>query len=67
MRRHATAREPPENAAVADRVIVMDKGRIVQTGTWAELAEERDGLFRELLDLQRDRTVPAQRAAGEES
>ncbi|SOB85369.1 ATP-binding cassette domain-containing protein [Streptomyces sp. 1331.2] len=55
------------NAAVADRVIVMDKGRIVQTGTWAELAERPDGLFRELLDLQRDRTVPAQRAAGEES
>ncbi|MEV7360011.1 hypothetical protein [Kitasatospora sp. NPDC091276] len=49
------------NAAVADRVIVMDRGRIVQTGTWAELAARPDGLFRELLDLQRDRTVPAQR------
>ncbi|MEU9077731.1 ABC transporter ATP-binding protein [Kitasatospora sp. NPDC004745] len=49
------------NAAVADRVIVMDAGRIVQTGTWAELAARPDGLFRELLDLQRDRAVPAQR------
>ncbi|MFI5529998.1 ATP-binding cassette domain-containing protein [Kitasatospora sp. NPDC051853] len=51
------------NAALADRVVVMDRGRIVQSGTWAELAA-REGLFRELLDLQRDRTVPAPRAAG---
>ncbi|MDH6115258.1 ATP-binding cassette subfamily B protein [Kitasatospora sp. MAP12-15] len=52
------------NAAVADRVIVMDRGRVVQTGTWAELAEQQHGLFRELLDLQRDRAVPGQRTAG---
>ncbi|MFE4520346.1 ATP-binding cassette domain-containing protein [Kitasatospora sp. NPDC056783] len=55
------------NAAVADRVLVMDRGRIVQSGTWAELAARPDGLFRELLDLQRDRAVPAQRTGpGEE-
>ncbi|MFE4970961.1 ATP-binding cassette domain-containing protein [Kitasatospora sp. NPDC056651] len=55
------------NAAVADRVLVMDRGRIVQSGTWSELAARPDGLFRELLDLQRDRAVPAQRTgAGEE-
>ncbi|WP_232733854.1 ABC transporter ATP-binding protein [Kitasatospora sp. CB02891] len=48
------------NARLADRVIVVDRGRIVQTGTWDELAH-CDGLFRELLDLQADRTVPAQR------
>ncbi|MFB7618388.1 ATP-binding cassette domain-containing protein [Kitasatospora sp. NPDC056181] len=51
------------NAAVADRVIVMDAGRIVQTGTWHELAALEDGLFRELLDLQRDRSIPGQRTA----
>ncbi|GAA1936655.1 ATP-binding cassette domain-containing protein [Kitasatospora viridis] len=45
------------NAALADRVIVLDQGRIVQSGTWQELAEQPTGLFRELLDLQRDRTV----------
>ncbi|MGW4646891.1 ATP-binding cassette domain-containing protein [Kitasatospora sp. NPDC004289] len=49
------------NAALADRVIVMDAGRIVQSGTWPELAAEK-GLFRELLDLQRDRAVPAPRS-----
>ncbi|MCX4744916.1 ABC transporter ATP-binding protein/permease [Kitasatospora sp. NBC_01287] len=53
------------NAAVADRVIVMDQGRVTQTGTWQELADQRDGLFRELLDLQRDRAVPGQRTAPE--
>ncbi|WP_035803745.1 hypothetical protein [Kitasatospora mediocidica] len=49
------------NAAVADRVIVMDEGRVIQTGTWQELAEQQDGLFRELLDLQRDRAIPGPR------
>ncbi|MEU5383233.1 ABC transporter ATP-binding protein [Kitasatospora cineracea] len=49
------------NAKLADRVIVMDQGLIVQEGTWDELADLPDGLFRELLDLQQDRTVPAQR------
>ncbi|MCX4749207.1 ABC transporter ATP-binding protein/permease [Kitasatospora sp. NBC_01287] len=53
------------NAAVADRVIVMDQGRVIQTGTWQELADQKDGLFRELLDLQRDRAIPGQRTATE--
>ncbi|MFJ8442805.1 hypothetical protein [Kitasatospora griseola] len=41
--------------------MVMDQGRIVQTGTWTQLADRADGLFRELLDLQADRAIPAQR------
>ncbi|GLW58552.1 ATP-binding cassette domain-containing protein [Kitasatospora phosalacinea] len=50
------------NAKLADRILVLDQGRIVQTGTWDELAST-EGLFHELLDLQRDRTVPAPRTA----
>ncbi|WP_327073215.1 ABC transporter ATP-binding protein/permease [Kitasatospora purpeofusca] len=49
------------NAKLADRIVVMDQGRIVQTGTWHELADQPDGLFRELLDLQQDRALPGQR------
>ncbi|MEV4615005.1 ABC transporter ATP-binding protein [Kitasatospora sp. NPDC049258] len=51
------------NAAVADRIVVMRRGRIVQTGSYARLTAE-PGLFRELWLLQRDRgQVPAQRDA----
>ena len=37
--------------AHADRIIVLDRGRIVQTGTHAELAAE-EGLYRRLWDIQ---------------
>ncbi len=36
----------------ADRIYVLQKGRIVQVGTHAELLEDRDGLYRMLYDLQ---------------
>jgi ABC-type multidrug transport system fused ATPase/permease subunit len=35
----------------ADLIVVMDKGRIVQTGTHAELLT-KDGLYKEIHDLQ---------------
>lgn len=50
------------NCVVADRIVVMDRGRIIQQGDWAALAAQ-PGLFSELLELQRDRAVPGQRAA----
>ncbi|MFD7667424.1 ABC transporter ATP-binding protein [Streptomyces sp. NPDC059788] len=39
------------NVAVADRIVVLDEGKIVQEGTYAELARE-SGLFRQLLSYQ---------------
>lgn len=39
------------NVAVADRIVVLDQGRIVQEGTYAHLTRE-PGLFRSLWQLQ---------------
>jgi ATP-binding cassette, subfamily C, bacterial len=33
----------------ADRILVLDRGRLVQQGTWEELARQREGHFSELL------------------
>jgi ATP-binding cassette subfamily B protein len=40
------------NVAVADRIVVLDQGRLVQEGTYAQLTRE-PGLFRSLWELQR--------------
>ncbi|MGW1894672.1 ABC transporter ATP-binding protein [Streptomyces sp. NPDC002004] len=48
------------NVAVADRIVVLDRGRVIQQGTFTELSTA-PGLFRELWQLQNDRGVPAQR------
>nr|WP_231904997.1 ABC transporter ATP-binding protein [Streptantibioticus cattleyicolor] len=42
------------NVAVADRILVLDKGGVVQHGTFAELLD-RPGLFRTLWEYQHDR------------
>ncbi|MEE1739695.1 ABC transporter ATP-binding protein [Streptomyces sp. BE147] len=39
------------NVAVADRIVVLDEGRIVQEGTYSELSQQ-PGLFRQLLSFQ---------------
>ncbi|MFF2807309.1 ATP-binding cassette domain-containing protein [Streptomyces sp. NPDC058000] len=44
------------NVAVADRILVLDKGRVVQHGTFPELVAQ-PGLFRELWAYQHTREV----------
>ncbi|OEV03795.1 ABC transporter [Streptomyces nanshensis] len=39
------------NLAIADRIVVLDEGRIIQDGTYQELAKQ-PGLFQELLSYQ---------------
>ncbi|MEU9851297.1 ABC transporter ATP-binding protein [Streptomyces sp. NPDC047985] len=41
------------NVCVADRIVVLDQGRIVQEGTYEELTRRPGGLFRSLWELQR--------------
>ena len=48
------------NVTIADRIVVLHHGRVIQQGTFAELVGA-DGLFRELWRLQSDRGVPGQR------
>ncbi|QQM47497.1 ABC transporter ATP-binding protein (plasmid) [Streptomyces liliifuscus] len=46
------------NVAVADRIVVLDEGRLVQEGTYAQLTRE-PGLFRSLWELQQRTTGEA--------
>jgi len=43
------------NVAIADEIVVMESGRVVQRGTFDELLGDEKGLFAELWRLQQDR------------
>ena len=45
-----------QNVALADRIYVLDHGRVIQQGTYKQLlAEKGPNLFKELWELQQDR------------
>ncbi|EKE19110.1 MAG: hypothetical protein ACD_9C00135G0001 [uncultured bacterium] len=37
----------------ADKIVVLEKGMVVETGSHAELSKTNDGLYKKLLDLQK--------------
>ena len=37
----------------ADKIVVLEKGRIVESGSHSELSLTNDGLYKKLIDLQR--------------
>jgi len=41
-----------QSVMVADLILVLDKGEVVQTGTHAELLKDKDGMYRRIYDIQ---------------
>jgi ATP-binding cassette subfamily B protein len=38
----------------ADRLVVVEKGKIAEVGTHDELLAKEDGIFRKLVDMQKE-------------
>jgi len=41
-----------QSVMIADLILVLDKGRIIQTGTHEELVAQADGMYRRIYDIQ---------------
>ena len=41
-----------QSVMVADLILVLDKGEVVQMGTHAELLKDKDGMYRQIYDIQ---------------
>jgi ATP-binding cassette subfamily B protein len=41
-----------QSVMVADLILVLDKGEVVQMGTHAELLKDKDGMYRRIYDIQ---------------
>jgi len=41
-----------QSVMIADLILVLDKGEVIQTGTHEELVSHRDGMYRRIYDIQ---------------
>jgi ATP-binding cassette subfamily B protein len=41
-----------QSVMIADLILVLDKGEVVQMGTHAELLKDKDGMYRQIYDIQ---------------
>jgi ATP-binding cassette subfamily B protein len=41
-----------QSVMVADLILVLDKGEVIQMGTHAELVSQMDGMYRQIYDIQ---------------
>jgi ATP-binding cassette subfamily B protein len=41
-----------QSVMIADLILVLDKGRVVQSGTHEELLQQKDGMYRRIYDIQ---------------
>jgi len=41
-----------QSVMIADLILVLDKGEVIQTGTHAELVSQKDGMYRKIYDIQ---------------
>ena len=41
-----------QSVMIADLILVLDKGEVVQMGTHDELLKDKDGMYRRIYDIQ---------------
>jgi ATP-binding cassette subfamily B protein len=41
-----------QSVMIADLILVLDKGEIIQTGTHEDLVSQKDGMYRRIYDIQ---------------
>ena len=41
-----------QSVMIADLILVLDKGEVIQTGTHEELVSQKDGMYRRIYDIQ---------------